>query len=158
MVFRVGHSAFSVSATVASCMVRGTVSPSSYFPRLVRLIPSSAAAQELDKDKIAAFVARTRGYKHGITIKCRPGRPQKWLKGRIKPLEDAEGTNLCWIDTATIVHIGAGQQFDDQYYLTVTTQTGQSYRVNELRLPGRLLEAAQDSLFRALDSTTGGYF
>ncbi|MEY8940639.1 hypothetical protein AB9K36_02420 [Klebsiella michiganensis] len=62
------------------------------------------------------------------------------------------------IDTATIVHIGAGQQFDDQYYLTVTTQTGQSYRVNELRLPGRLLEAAQDSLFRALDSTTGGYF
>ncbi|EMX4921980.1 hypothetical protein AAG766_004799, partial [Escherichia coli] len=115
-------------------------------------------AQELDKDKIAAFVARTRGYKHGITIKCRPGRPQKWLKGRIKPLEDAEGTNLCWIDTATIVHIGAGQQFDDQYYLTVTTQTGQSYRVNELRLPGRLLEAAQDSLFRALDSTTGGYF
>nr|HEK8519881.1 hypothetical protein [Escherichia coli] len=115
-------------------------------------------AQELDKDKIAAFVARTRGYKHGITIKCRPGRPQKWLKGRIKPLEDAEGTNLCWIDTATIVHIGAGQQFDDQYYLTVTTQTGQSYRVNELRLPGRLLEAAQDSLFRALDSTTGGNF
>nr|WP_269966628.1 hypothetical protein [Klebsiella pneumoniae]VXZ93140.1 Uncharacterised protein [Klebsiella pneumoniae] len=59
-------------------------------------------------------MARTRGYKHGITIKCRPGRPQKWLKGRIKPLEDAEGTNLCWIDTATIVHIGAGQQFDDQ--------------------------------------------
>ncbi|MGS3392694.1 hypothetical protein [Citrobacter portucalensis] len=56
------------------------------------------------------------------------------------------------------MHIGAGQQFDDQYYLTVTTQTGQSYRVNELRLPGRLLEAAQDSLFRALDSTTGGYF
>lgn len=115
-------------------------------------------AQELDKDKIAAFVARTRGYKHGITIKCLPGRPQKWLKGRIKPLEDAEGTNLCWIDTATIVHIGAGQQFDDQYYLTVTTQTGQSYRVNELRLPGRLLEAAQESLFRALDSTTAWSF
>lgn len=127
-----------------------TFSPSSFS----KLTPS----QDLDEDKIAAFVARTRGYKHGITIKCRPGRPQKWLKGRIKPLEDAEGTNLCWIDTATIVHIGAGQQFDDQYYLTVTTQTGQSYRVNELRLPGRLLEAAQDSLFRALDSTTGGNF
>lgn len=122
-----------------------TFSPSSFS----KLTPS----QDLDEDKIAAFVARTRGYKHGITIKCRPG-----LKGRIKPLEDAEGTNLCWIDTATIVHIGAGQQFDDQYYLTVTTQTGQSYRVNELRLPGRLLEAAQDSLFRALDSTTGGNF
>ncbi|MEB4492259.1 hypothetical protein [Klebsiella pneumoniae] len=113
---------------------------------------------ELDKDKIAAFVARTRKYKYGITIKCRPGRALKWLKGRIEPLQDAEGTNLCWIDTATIVHIGAGQQFDDQYYLTVTTQTGQSYRVNEVRLPGRLLEAAQETLFRALDSTTGGNF
>lgn len=54
--------------------------------------------------------------------------------------------------------IGAGQQFDDQYYLTVTTQTGQHYRVNDLRLPGRLLEAAQKTLFRALDSSTGGHF
>ncbi|ECJ7800595.1 hypothetical protein C6232_20905 [Salmonella enterica] len=127
-----------------------TFSPS----RFSELTPS----QELDEDKIAAFVARTRGYKHGITIKCRPGRTLKWLKGRIKPLEDAEGSNLCWIDTATIVHIGAGQQFDDQYYLTVTTQTGQSYRVNDVRLPGRLLESAQETLFRALDSTTGGNF
>ncbi|MCD7091672.1 hypothetical protein [Klebsiella quasipneumoniae] len=127
-----------------------TFSPSSFR----ELTPS----QELDEDKIAAFVARTRGYKHGITINCQPGRPQKWLKGRIQPLEDAAGTNLCWIDTATIMHIGAGQQFDDQYYLTVTTQTGQNYRVNDLRLPGRLLEAAQKTLFRALDSSTGGHF
>ncbi|HEL7977816.1 TPA: hypothetical protein U0V61_004363 [Escherichia coli] len=127
-----------------------TFSPSSFS----ELTPS----QDLDEDKIAAFVARTRSYKHGITLKCRPGRQQKWLKGRIKPLEDAEGTNLCWIDTATIVHIGAGQQFDAQYYLTVTTLTGQSYRVNEFRLPGRLLEVAQESLFWALDSTTGGSF
>ncbi len=117
-----------------------------------------ARHHRLHQLKIAAFVARTRSYKHGITLKCRPGRQQKWLKGRIKPLEDAEGTNLCWIDTATIVHIGAGQQFDAQYYLTVTTLTGQSYRVNEFRLPGRLLEVAQESLFWALDSTTGGSF
>ncbi|EEP7582278.1 TPA: hypothetical protein ACNBXP_004158 [Escherichia coli] len=128
-----------------------TFSPSSFS----KLTPS----QDLDEDKIAAFVARTRGYKYGITIKARPGHLQKWLKGRIQPLEDAAGTNLCWIDTATIVHIGAGQQFDDQYYLTVTTKTGQSYRVNDVRLPGRLLEAAQETLlFRALDSSTGGNF
>lgn len=45
-----------------------------------------------------------------------------------------EGTNLCWIDTSNIVHIGADRQFDDQYYLTVTTQNGQSYRVNDVLL------------------------
>lgn len=96
-------------------------------------------SQDLDKDKIAAFMARTRGYKHGITIKSLPGRPQKWLKGRIDPFHPAEGTSLCWIDTAAIVHIGAGcQQLSDQYYLTVTTQSGQNYRVNELNLSGLL--------------------
>ncbi|HDT5858256.1 hypothetical protein [Escherichia coli] len=125
-------------------------SPSSFS----KLTPS----QELDEDKIAAFVARTRGYKYGITINCQPARPQKWLKGRIQPLEDAAGTNLCWIDITTIEHIGAGQQFDDQFFLTVSTQTGQSYRVNDLRLPGRLLNAAHEALFRALDSSTGGNF
>ena len=40
-----------------------TFSPSSFS----KLTPS----QDLDEDKIAAFVHRTRGYKHGITIKCR---------------------------------------------------------------------------------------
>lgn len=64
-----------------------TFSPSSFS----KLTPS----QDLDEDKIAAFVARTRGYKYGITIKARPGHLQKWLKGRIQPLEDAAGTNLC---------------------------------------------------------------
>lgn len=44
-----------------------TFSPSSFS----ELTPS----QVLDEDKIAAFVARTRGYKHGITIKCRMVRP-----------------------------------------------------------------------------------
>lgn len=115
-------------------------------------------SQELDEDKIAAFVARTRGYKHGITINCQPGRPQKWLKGRIAPLENAEGNNLIWIDAAAIEHIGAEARFDDQYYLSVTTRSGQHYRVNDVLLPGRLLEAAQKTLFRALDSTTGGHF
>lgn len=127
-----------------------TFSPS----RFRELTPS----QELDEDKIAAFVARTRGYKYGITINCQPARPQKWLKGRIQPLEDAAGTNLCWIDTSNIVHIGADRQFDDQYYLTVTTQNGQTYRVNDVLLPGRLLDAAHEALFRALDSSTGGNF
>ncbi len=46
----------------------------------------NTSAKEMDEDKVAAFVARTRDYKHGITIKSWPGRPQKWLKGRIKPL------------------------------------------------------------------------
>ncbi|WP_347085676.1 hypothetical protein [Escherichia coli] len=127
-----------------------TFSPSSFS----KLTPS----QDLDEDKIAAFVAKTRDYKHGITIKSWPGRPQKWLKGRIKPLHPVEGTNLCWIDTSNIVHIGADRQFDDQYYLTVTTQNGQTYRVNDVLLPGRLLDAAHEALFRALDSSTGGNF
>ncbi|WP_339366584.1 hypothetical protein, partial [Klebsiella pneumoniae] len=118
----------------------------------------NTSAKEMDEDKVAAFVARTRDYKHGITIKSWPGRPQKWLKGRIKPLHPVEGTNLCWIDTSNIVHIGADRQFDDQYYLTVTTQNGQSYRVNDVLLPGRLLDAAHEALFRALDSSTGGNF
>ncbi|HIH4935823.1 TPA: hypothetical protein ACYSB6_005215 [Klebsiella pneumoniae] len=118
----------------------------------------NTSAKEMDEDKVAAFVARTRDYKHGITIKSWPGRPQKWLKGRIKPLHPVEGTNLCWIDTSNIVHIGADRQFDDQYYLTVTTQNGQSYRVNDVLLPGRLLDAAHEALFRALDSSTGANF
>ncbi len=40
-----GHSAFSVSATVASCMVRGTVSPSSYFTEAGTADTDSAAAR-----------------------------------------------------------------------------------------------------------------
>lgn len=115
-------------------------------------------AQTLNEDQIAAFVARSRRYKTGITVKCVPGKPHRWLKGRIAPYENAEGNNLIWIDAAAIEHIGAGMQFDDQFYLSVTTRSGQTYRVNDFRLPGRLLESAHDTLFRALNSTTGGDF
>ncbi|PQQ39483.1 hypothetical protein C6H65_19660 [Photorhabdus luminescens] len=115
-------------------------------------------AQVLDKDKIAAFVARTRDYQHGITIQALPGCPQKWLKARIKPLEPAEGINLCWIDTARIVTTGAGQQFNDQFYLTVTADDGNTYRVSDVRLPGRLLNNAHEKLFKAMASTNGGTF
>lgn len=115
-------------------------------------------AQTLNEDQIAAFVARSRRYKTGITVKCVPGKPHRWLKGRIEPFENAEGNNLIWIDVAAIEYIGAGMQFEDQYYLSVTTRSGQTYRVNDFRLPGRLLESAHDTLFRALNSTTGGDF
>lgn len=115
-------------------------------------------AQTLNEDQIAAFVARSRRYKTGITVKCVPGKPHKWLKACIAPYEKAEGTNLIWIDAAAIEHIGAVSQFEDQYYLSVTTRSGQTYRVNDFRLPGRLLESAHDTLFRALNSTTGGNF
>jgi len=112
----------------------------------------------LNEENIAAFVAKSRHYKTAITVKSVPGKPYKWLKARIEPLSKAEGNNLIWIDSAAIEHIGAGMQFDDQYYLTVTTSSGKTYRVNDFLLPGRLLEHAQESLFRALNSTTGGYF
>lgn len=71
----------------------------------------NTSAKEMDEDKVAAFVARTRDYKHGITIKSWPGRPQKWLKGRIKPLHPVEGTNLCWIDTSFKSQRGADYPF-----------------------------------------------
>lgn len=115
-------------------------------------------AQTLNKEQIAAFVAKSRHYKMAITVKCVPGTPHKWIKARLEPLEDAKGKNLIWLDTAAIEHIGAGMQFNDQYYLTVTTRSGKTYRVNDFRLPGSLLEHAQQTLFRALNSTTGGYF
>ena len=115
-------------------------------------------AQSLSDEQIAAFVAKSRRYKTGITTKCIPAKTQKWIKSRVEPLGNAKGTNLIWIDTAAIEHIGAGRQFNDQYYLTVTTRSGKTYRVNDFLLPGHLLNYSQEALLKALASVTGGEF
>lgn len=129
------------------------------------LRPSSFAElddpQELDDSRIAAFVAKTRDYKYGILAKRvgpTPDSSRTWICGRVEPLQDMKADNICWIDAARVVTTGAGQQFNDQLYLTVTTDDGKAYRVSDYRIPGRLMADAHEALFNALATIDGGKF
>lgn len=126
----------------------------SYFARL-------DDPQELDDSKIAAFVAKTRAYKHGILVK-RVGptfdSARTWIRGRVEPLKDMNARNTCWIDTARIVVTGAGQQFDGQHFLTVTTDDMKVHRVSNYLIPSMLMEDAHEALFNAITTLDGGCF